>query len=129
MAEFYFDCQDSRKTEPIYVDSKNGLLAYANPPPRGALFVYFVHQGHGTTIFYQGPGYTQIPPGSFQWLGVSGDQAWYACYVNAAGEYQVYRGVSLLGGDIPIANETVCRLIDLSALDYSGPSPAADSYP
>ena len=53
---------------------------------------------------------------------------WFACPVGG-NEYQLYKVVSIFGGTPPLVYGTTCQAFDsLSALDYSGPSPAVDSY-
>ena len=99
-------------------------MAYATPAPPGAIFVDFVHLGHGTTVFTQLPDGTSTAPGTFNWIGQQEDAIWFACAASG-GEYQVYKLVSNFGGTPDVS---ACRGIDLSALDYTGPNPAVTSY-
>ncbi len=71
---------------------------------------------------------TQPAPGSFEWTGTEFDGSWFACPVGG-NEYQLYKVVSIFGGTPPLEYGSTCLPIFwLSALDYSGPSPAVDSY-
>lgn len=71
---------------------------------------------------------TEPAPGSFEWTGTEYDSNWFACPVGG-NEYQLYKVVSIFGGTPPLLYGTTCQTIySISALDYSGPSPAVDSY-
>ena len=107
----------------MYIDTYDGHLGYANPAPDGAVFVDFVHLGHGNLVFTQEPGFTTQAPSIFQWLGSLENSQWFACPV-PNGEYLVYKVMTAFGPP----DLSQCQNCDLSALDYTDPSPAVDNY-
>lgn len=113
--------QDSQTPQPIYIDTYSGLLAYKTPFPPGAIFVDFVHLGHGTQAYFEGDG---AYSGNFGTLSSTLPDLWSACGTSGV-EFQVYAAVSVIGGT---PDTSLCTIVSLSALDYAGPSPAVDSY-
>jgi len=121
--------QDSKDPQPVYLNTETGVLSFQTPkstPPNslapGGILVNFLHLGKGTAVYVPSPepGYYNAGPGSFSWEG-STNSYWFLCPRPGSG-YQVMK---LVGGT---ENWNLCVVVQLVALDYTGPSPAAGVY-
>lgn len=113
----------------IYIDAVTGFLGYESPQhaaPEGAVFVNFLHNGKGTTIYKRHPsGGRANPPGTFQWLGALWNPYWMACPRPGA-VYQLMKYITT-GGEL-FDNPGSCTVLTLAALDWSGTGAAAGVY-
>lgn len=118
---------DSEPPQPVYLNTQTGVLSFLPSGscafPAGANAVNFLHLGQGTSVTTPipgSPGYANAGTGTFQWTG-SSNSFWFLCPRPGPG-YQVMKFV---GG---YENWNACVVVQLIALDYSGPSPAAGEY-